>query len=239
VPTTVEAGDAHQRAVESVRALFRDLLAFKSAHPGDDLLTDMAVATGPGKIFGEEEFVGMAVSMMIAGNETTANLLASALYLLAKHPDQRSALVHGEVSIESAVEECLRFEPPVHGLARVLTRDVELHGQRLHEGEKILLLYASGNRDEAIFEDPERFDVRREVDFHLSFGFGVHFCVGSRLGRLEMRTALRTFLERIPEYEVPLDEIHWSHIFATRQMEALPISFEPSARRGRAHRAFP
>jgi cytochrome P450 len=232
VPTTVEAGEIHQRAVASVRALFRDLLAFKKANPEDDLLTDMALATGPGKTFGEDDFVGMAVSMMIAGNETTANLLASALCLLAKHPDQRAELVRGEVSIESAVEECLRFEPPVHGLARVLTRDIELYGQPLHEGEKVLLLYASGNRDERVFDDPERFDVRREIDFHLSFGFGVHFCVGSRLGRLEMRTALRTFLERIPEYAVPLDQIHWSHIFATRQMESLPISFEPSARRG-------
>jgi cytochrome P450 len=238
VPTTAEAGEIHQKAVASVRALFRDLLAFKKANPADDLLTDMALATGPGKTFSDEEFVGMAVSMMIAGNETTANLLASALHLLAKHPDQRAALAGGEASIESAVEECLRFEPPVHGLARVLTRDVELHGKRLREGEKILLLYASGNRDERVFEDPERFDVRREIDFHLSFGFGVHFCVGSRLGRLEMRTALRTFLERIPQYEVPLDETHWSHIFATRQMESLPISFVPSARCGGSGRAI-
>jgi cytochrome P450 len=172
--------------------------------------------------------------MMIAGNDTTANLLASALYLLASHPDQRAALVADPTLIESAVEECLRFEPPVHGLARVLTRDTELHGRRLRRGEKVLLLYASGNRDERIFEDPERFDIRRKIDMHLSFGFGVHFCVGLRLGRLEMQIALRSFLERIPDYEVPLEEIHWTHIFATRQMASLPIVFQPSTEGARS-----
>jgi cytochrome P450 len=228
VPTTQKAGAEHKQAVESVRDLFRELLAFKRANPADDLLTDMALETGPGKTYSEVDFIGMAVSMMIAGNDTTANLLASALYLLAKHPAQREALVVEPSLIESAVEECLRFEPPVHGLARVLTRDVELHGQRLEAGEKILLLYASGNRDERVFEDPERFDIRRKIDMHLSFGYGIHFCVGLRLGRLEMQIALRSFLERIPEYRVPLDDIHWTHIFSTRQMGALPIFFEPS-----------
>jgi len=130
--------------------------------------------------------------------------------------------------VPAAVEEVLRYEPPVHGLARVLTRDAELHGQRLAAGEKVLLLFASGNRDERVFADPERFDVRRRIDQHLSFGFGIHFCVGLRLGRLELQTALRSFLRRIPDYEVPLGEIHWSHIFATRQMVALPVSFAPS-----------
>lgn len=229
VPTTPEAGAAHQRAVACVRELFTELLAFKQRNPADDLLTDMALETGRGKTFSEQDFVGMAVSMMIAGNDTTANLLANALYLLARHPDERAALVGDPWLVQGAVEEILRYEPPVHGLARVLTRDAELHGQKLAEGEKVLLLYASGNRDERVFADPERFDVRRKVEQHLSFGFGIHYCVGLRLGRLEMQTALRSFLHRIPVYEVPLADIHWSHIFATRQMVSLPISFEPRA----------
>lgn len=232
VPTTAEAGLEHRRAVESVRELFRELLDQKRARPADDLLTDMALETGPGKTYGEDEFIGMAVSMMIAGNDTTANLLASALYLLAKHPEQRAALVAQPSLVDSAVEECLRFEPPVHGLARVLTRDVDLYGQTLEAGEKVLLLYASGNRDERIFDDPEAFDIRRKIEMHLSFGYGVHFCVGLRLGRLEMQVALRSFLARIPEYHVPLDEIRWKHLFATRQMASLPVSFEPTARLG-------
>lgn len=234
VPTTPEQGACHREAVANVRALFEELRVFKQAHPADDLLTDMALETGPGKTYREDEFVGMATSMMIAGNDTTANALASLIHLLAKHPDQRRRLVADPARGAGAVEEGLRFEPPVHGLARVLTRDVALHGRTLAAGEKVLLLYASGNRDERAFEDPERFDIDRKLDLHLSFGFGVHYCVGIRLGRLEMQIALRAFLDRIPEYELATDAVHWSHVFATRQMTALPILFTPTTRVGAA-----
>ena len=187
----------------------------------------MALATGDDGTYSARDFVGMATSMLIAGNDTTANLLASAIYLLAKHPDQRARLVDDPALMGNAVEEILRYEPPVHGLARVLTRDTELYGQQLSEGEKVLLLYAAGNRDERVFDDPETFDVRREITQHLSFGHGVHYCLGLHLGRLESRIALSSFLERIPDYDVVLEDIHWRHIFATRQMKSLPISFTP------------
>lgn len=225
VPTTSDGAAVHQEAVAAVSALFAEMLPFKQAHPADDLLTDMARATGDGGTYSERDFVGMATSMLIAGNDTTANLLASAIYLLAKHPDQRARLVHDLSLVGNAVEEILRYEPPVHGLARVLTRDAELYGQPLSEGDKVLLLYASGNRDEQVFDDGETFDVTRQITQHLSFGHGVHYCVGLHLGRLESRMALRTFLERIPEYDVDLDDVHWRHIFATRQMRSLPIRF--------------
>ncbi|MEZ4332506.1 MAG: cytochrome P450 [Myxococcota bacterium] len=231
VPTTAEGGARHREAVAAVRALFGELLEQKRAHPVDDLLSDMARETGPGRTFDEVEFVGMATSMMIAGNDTTANALAALLLLLARHPDERRKLHADPDRIESAVEEGLRFEPPVHGLARVLTRDVELHGQRLREGEKVLLLYASANRDERVFDAPDRFDVERKIDLHLAFGFGVHSCVGLRLGRLEMQIALRAFLERIPEWEIDPGAVRWRHLFATRQLDGLPIRFEPTPRR--------
>jgi cytochrome P450 len=231
VPTTPEAAAAHQDAVRSVTALFTEMLPHKQGHPADDLLTDMALETGEGRTYEPRDFVGMATSMLIAGNDTTANLLASALWLFAKHPDQRSKVVEDPALMANAVEEILRCEPPVHGLARVLTRDTELHGQTLREGEKVLLLYASGNRDEQVFDDPDRFDVTRDASQHLSFGHGVHYCVGVHLGRLESRIALSTFLERIPDYDVPLGDVHWHHIFATRQMCSLPVSFAPGPRR--------
>ena len=227
VPTTSEGAAVHQEAVAAVTALFAEMLPYKQENPADDLLTDMALATGDDGTYTARDFVGMATSMLIAGNDTTANLLASAIYLLAEHPDQRARLVHDLSLMGNAVEEILRYEPPVHGLARVLTRDTELYDQRLAEGDKVLLLYASGNRDERAFDNSETFDVTRENTQHLSFGHGVHYCVGLHLGRLESRMALRTFLERIPDYDVDLDEIHWRHIFATRQMRALPIAFTP------------
>ena len=227
VPTTSEGATRHQEAVASVAALFAEMLPYKQANPADDLLTDMAMATGENATYSARDFIGMATSMLIAGNDTTANLLASAIYLFAKYPDQRARLVDDPSLMGNAVEEILRYEPPVHGLARVLTRDTELYGQRLSEGDKVLLLYASGNRDERVFDDPEVFDVGRDITQHLSFGHGVHYCVGLHLGRLESRIALGALLERIPDYDVALDDIHWHHIFATRQMKALPITFTP------------
>jgi cytochrome P450 len=210
------------------------MLPYKQANPADDLLTDMALETGEGRTYDARDFVGMATSMVIAGNDTTANLLASALYLFAKHPDQRALVIEDPSLMGNAVEEVVRYEPPVHGLARVLTRDTELYGQKLHEGEKVLLLYASGNRDDRVFPDGERFDVTRDTTGHLSFGHGVHYCVGLHLGRLESRIALGRFLERIPDYHVPVDDIHWHHIFATRQMCELPVTFDPDSVRALA-----
>ena len=168
-------------------------------------MTDMAMATGEDATYSARDFIGMATSMLIAGNDTTANLLASAIYLFAKYPDQRARLVDDPSLMGKAVEEILRYEPPVHGLARVLTRDTELYETPLSEGDKVLLLYAAGNRDERVFDDPEAFDVGREITQHLSFGHGVHYCVGLHLGRLESRIALGTFLERIPDYDVALE----------------------------------
>jgi cytochrome P450 len=234
VPTTPDDAARHQDAVRAVTELFGEMLPYKQANPADDLLTDMALATGDGMTYSSRDFVGMATSMLIAGNDTTANLLASALYLFAKYPEQRARVIEDPALMANAVEEIVRYEPPVHGLARVLTRDTELYGQQLHEGEKVLLLYAAGNRDERVFPEGERFDVGRDTTAHLSFGHGVHYCVGVHLGRLESRVALRRFLERIPDYDVPLADIHWHHIFATRQMCSLPLTFEPAMSRAPA-----
>jgi cytochrome P450 len=229
VPRTAGAAARHQRAVADVTGLFTELLPFKLDHPADDLLTDLARATVDGPL-SARDFVGMATSMLIAGNDTTANLLASAVWLLARHPDQRALLQADPSLVAAAVEEVARYEPPVHGLARVLTEPVALHGTAVPEGDKVLLLYASGNRDEAVFQEPERFDVRRDASSHLSFGHGVHYCPGVHLGRLETRIALEVLLRRIPDYELATDAVHWHHIFATRQMVALPITFTTGAR---------
>lgn len=226
VPRTADDATRHQAAVGQVTALFSELLGHKLEHPADDLLTDLANATVDGPLT-PRDFVGMATSMLIAGNDTTANLLASAVWLLAVHPDQRALLQDDPDLLANAVEEVARLEPPVHGLARVLTEPVELHGVVVPEGDKVLLLYASGNRDERVFPDPDRFDVRRDASNHLSFGHGVHYCPGVHLGRLEARLALGALVQRLPDFELATHDIRWHHIFATRQMVALPIRFTP------------
>ncbi len=223
---TAEAADAHHRATEEVSAYFARLREAKTRHPGDDLLSEMAHGMVGGAPLGEAEYVGFAVAMLIAGNDTTSNALANACYLLASHPSER-ALVRADPGLmANAIEEILRFEPPVHGLARTLTRDVELDGHVMAEGDKVLLLFASANRDEQEFADPDRFDVRRRAEAHLSFGFGVHYCVGIHLARLEARVALSRLLARLRDYELT-GPAHWRQLVPTRPMASLPVRFAP------------
>jgi cytochrome P450 len=228
---TAEAMAAHHASMAAVSAFFADLLARRRAEPTDDLLSDVANGTVDGEPLTEAEFIGFAISMLIAGNDTTTNALSAGARLLALHPDQRARLVADPGLFKTAIEEVLRFEPPVHGLARTLTRDVELHGRRMEEGQKVLLLFGAANRDERQFEHPEVFDVGRQIESHLTFGFGIHYCVGLHLGRLEARVGLETLLERISDYEIATDEVHWRQAIPTRPMLGLPVTFTPSAPR--------
>jgi cholest-4-en-3-one 26-monooxygenase len=124
-----------------------------------------------------------------------------------------------------AVEELLRFEPPVHELGRTLTRDVDLHGHRLREGDRVLLLLAAANRDPRQFPRPEQLDLGRTPNDHLSFGIGVHFCLGASLARLEARVALEELLAAIPDYRVSAEDIRWFRSPSVRGPAALPIEF--------------
>jgi cytochrome P450 len=219
---------AHHEAAESVSTCFRELLVEKRARPGDDLLSELAHGSIDGAPIAAPEFVGFAIAMLIAGNDTTSNLLANGLWLLAKYRDQRALLAREPGLFPGAVEEILRFDPPVHGLARTLTRDVERHGRTLEAGKKVLLLFASANRDEREFAEPERFDVTRSIEGHLTFGFGIHYCVGIHLGRLEGRIGLETLLARLPDYDVDVDAVHWRQLVPTRPMDTLPATFAPA-----------
>jgi hypothetical protein len=223
---TAEAMASHHHATEAVSELFVELLHEKRAHPADDLLTELATGTVDGAPLGDAEFVGFAIAMLIAGNDTTGNLLANAMWLLAEHPDARARLLEDPALIPGAVEEILRFEPPVHGLARTLTRDVVIDGRRLEAGKKVLLLFASANRDELEFDRPEQFDPRRRFESHLSFGFGIHHCIGLHLGRLEGRVGIETVLRRLGEYDLSGDSVHWRQTIPTRPMVELPVTFD-------------
>jgi cytochrome P450 len=225
-----EAMAAHKDAERAVAEFFARLLQDKRTRSADDLLSEIANGDIDGSPIGDEEFVGFAISMLIAGNDTTSNVLSNGAWLLDTYPEQRALLRDDPSLLAGAVEEVLRYEPPVHGLARTLTRDIEIHGQQLRKGQKVLLLFASANRDEREFVDPERFEIRRRADSHLSFGFGIHHCVGLHLGRLESRIGLETLLTRLPDYRVTIDAPTWRQTIPTRSMLALPIEFTPQAR---------
>ena len=158
-----------------------------------------------------------------AGNETTNRLIGWAGKVLGDHPDQRRQLVEDPALIDNAIEELLRFETPGPITGRYVTRDVELHGQTVPAGSALLLLNHSANRDERRYADPDRFDIHRTIGQHLSFGHGIHFCLGASLTRLEGRVVLEEVLKRFPEWEVDIDNARMAPTSVVRGWQSLPV----------------
>jgi cytochrome P450 len=217
-------------AVLNDPAQFRDYIRFRRQHPSDDLMTDLITITfvdenGVKRHLDEEEIVNYSALLAAAGNETTTRLIGWTGYLLAKHPDERELLLKDRSLIPGAIEEILRYEAPSPVQARFVTRDVELHGKTVPEGSVMLLLTAAANRDDRRFEDPDRFDVRRKIDHHLSFGYGLHFCLGAALARLEGRVALEEVLARFPRWEVDEENAERVRTSTVRGWHRLPVRF--------------
>lgn len=186
----------------SLVAYFTDLIAQRRKSPRDDLLTALMTAEIAGESLGQDELLGMCVLLLVAGNETTTNLVSNSAVLFADHPDQWHSMVTDPSLLPSAIEECLRFDSPVQALARTVTRTVEIHGGEMQPGEKVLLLYGSANRDDREFTQPDVFDIRRVVDRQLAFGHGIHFCLGAPLARLEAQVAYSELIARMPNWTV-------------------------------------
>ncbi len=202
--------------------------------PRDDLLSDMIHARAedeenPTLTF--KEVVSLARALLIAGNETTATALGNLLYILATQPELADAVydnLDDDRYMTRFVEELLRLEPPVRGLSRMTTKEVELGGVTLPKGAHMLNLYASGNDDETVFECPRKFDVERpNIVRHVAFGSGVHRCVGLSLARMEIKVAAREFVRRLKDLklEIALEDIRYLPTVATRSMASLPLSF--------------
>lgn len=202
--------------------------AEKKRTPRDDLMSALLEAEVDGRKLTDPELVGFAVLLLIAGNETTTNLISNATVLLDTHPDERAKLVTDPGLIPTAVEEFLRFDSPVQGLVRTLARDVEFRGETIPEGAKVYLMLGAANRDPAQFDDPDRFDVTRTPNRHLAFGWGTHFCLGASLARLEARVAFEEILARFPEFHVcgPTKRLHGDVI---RGLLSVPIEFRRAA----------
>jgi cytochrome P450 len=208
--------------------MFADYVDWRAEHPSDDLMTELLTAefedeTGTTRRLSREEVLTYVSLLAAAGNETTTRLIGWTGKVLAEHPDQRRELAADHSLIPNAIEELLRYEPPSPVQARYVTRDVEHHGLTVPQGSAILLLNASANRDHREFEDPDRFDIHRSGGHHLSFGFGLHFCLGAALARLEGRVALEEVLKRFPDWEVDWDHAVQARTSTVRGWEALPV----------------
>jgi len=171
--------------------------------PRDDLLTVLVEAEVDGERLTTGEQLGFCMSLLVAGNETTRSALSSGLVELAQHSEQRARLVADQSLLTSAVEEVLRWATPIAAMSRTATRDTTIDGQQVSAGDYIVMVYLSANRDEAVYgADAASFDITREVNPHLTFGIGEHFCLGASLARLETRVLLEEMLARFPSYEV-------------------------------------
>jgi cytochrome P450 len=201
---------------------------WRAEHPSDDLTTELLTAEftderGDRRTLTREELLGYIGLLSGAGNETTTRLIGWAGKLLAENPDQRKAMAENPELIPNAIEEILRYEPPSPVQARYVTRDTEHYGQTVPAGSVMVLLNASANRDERQFEDPDRLDITRKVKRHFSFGYGLHFCLGAHLARLEARVALEELLVRFPEWDVDDDNAVQARTSTVRGWEKLPI----------------
>jgi cytochrome P450 len=205
-----------------------ELVEKRTAHPQDDMVSDLirAEITDENGDIGRltaDECTRFALLLYSAGTETVAKLLGNAAVVLSEYPGQRADLVAHPEAIPNAVEELLRYEAPSPVQGRWTTRDVSLHGVRIPQDSKVLLLTGSAGRDERVFAEPDRFDVRREISHHVSFGYGVHFCLGAALARLEARIALEETLKRFPTWEVDPDAVTRVHTSTVRGYREVTI----------------
>ncbi|WP_169524023.1 cytochrome P450 [Amycolatopsis balhimycina] len=222
-PADVE--QARRDSVEDMAAL----VATKRSHPTEDFLSVLVHARDEdGDRLTESELIDLATQLLLAGHETTVNLIASGVVLLCRHPEQLAALRADPALTPGAVEEIMRFDGPVDtSLLRVALEDVELSGVLVRRGEAVLAHVGAANRDENVFPDVAAFDIRRKDAPQLGFGHGVHFCLGAALARLEGEIALRALVDRLPglDLAVPAETIAWRPPLSVRGPEEVPVTW--------------
>jgi cytochrome P450 len=225
-------GEMPDKAISDAAAaqmkVFEEYVDWRVDHPSDDLMTELLQAeyeddSGEVQRLSRDEVLGFVGLLAAAGNETTTRLIGWTGKLLGEHPDQRRDLVADPSLVPQAIEEVLRFESPSPVQARFVTSDVEHHGVTVPAGSTMLLLNASANRDDRKFPDGDVFDIHREIDHHLAFGYGIHFCLGASLARLEGRVALEEVLKRFPDWEIDREGAEQARTSTVRGWERLPV----------------
>jgi cytochrome P450 len=223
---SVDERDNFTEARAGVSALvdyFRRLLHARERASGGDLMSLMLRAEHEGDRLTHEEVVANCVLLLFAGHETTTNLLGNGLFHLLRHPDQAAAVRADPALTPHAVEELLRYDGPVPATVKVATEDLEWHGRSIRRGDMVVPFTSAANRDPRQFERPDVLDVRREPDRHMAFGFGLHFCLGAWLARLEAQTALDTVLRRLPGLALVSEAPRWKPMIFLRGLETLPV----------------
>ena len=228
----IDDADLKARQVQASLAYFdyaKRVIADRKANPSDDLMSVLCHAEIDGEKLAEEEILQESLLILVGGDETTRHVITEGTEALIRHPDERAKLVEDPAKIPTAVEEMLRWVSPIKNMNRTATREVELCGQKVREGDRLLLLYQSANFDERAFDAPESFQVERQPNEHLAFGgFGTHFCLGASLARLELRVMFEELLRRLPDLELSSEDplpMRASNFIVG--IEKMPVTFAP------------
>jgi cytochrome P450 len=213
---------------EALRNYFENLIAERTKQPGDDMLSALIEAEQAGDKLTHEELLSTLGLLLIAGFETTVNLIGNSVLQLGRHPDQYARLVADPALARSTIEEVLRFDPPVQITGRISMTDIVVDDHAISKGEQALCVIGAANRDPEEFgDDAEVFDITRaNAANHVSFGAGIHFCVGAPLARLESTIAIRTLAEKIPHFKIAVDQPVYKENFVLRGLQSLPITFQ-------------
>jgi cytochrome P450 len=212
-------------AIRCLRTYFDDLVGRRRRAPGTDLLSALIAAEDHGDRLSHEELLDTAILLFGAGHETTVNLISGGTLNLLRHRDQLARLRAEPSLIDTAVEELLRFGPPVQMTARIATADAELAGQPIAKGTEVIALLAAANRDPEVFEDPERLDIGRRDNRHLSFGGGIHHCLGAPLARIEGQEAIGRLMTRFPDLHLVESDVEWKPTSTIRGPRRLALEW--------------
>ena len=220
--------ETYQAAIKSVSELIeylRELVAQRRREPQDDLISALVQAEEKGDSFTEEELYSMCVLLIFAGHETTTNLIGNGILALLNNPDQLAKLRQDPSLLEPAIEEIIRYDGPVQTTSRTALEPLEIGGNQIAKGDRLSLTLGAANRDPAQFPDPDRMDISRTENRHVGFGFGIHFCLGAALARMEGQLAIGAVIERMPGLRLKSADLVWRDNPILRGLEALPVAF--------------
>lgn len=225
LPPDSPVAQRSMQARHALAAYFRELIAARRTAPRDDMLSGLIAAEEAGDKLTEDELLATCILLLVAGHETTVNLIGNGSLALLRHPDQRKRLQEDPGLITTAVEELLRFDGPVQRTARIPSEDVTFGGKTIGKGEMVMPFIGAADRDPAQFPDPDRLDIGRTDNRHIAFGWGIHFCIGAPLARVEGQIAINTLLKRKPKLALATDKPEHRQSLTLRGLSHLPVAF--------------
>ncbi len=221
---TLEQTRAAQAAATGLTDYFREAVAKRRRQKSDDLISLLIDIEEDGDVLTEEELYAQCVMLLLAGHETTRNLIGNGVYTLLRHPEAVARLREQPEMIRTAVEELLRYESPIQYTARIVKEEMEFDGVRVRPGELLLFMLGAANRDPRQFEAPDELDLKRLNNSHLAFGAGAHFCIGNQMARLEGQAAISRLLETFPRMRLLSPRPEWAPNFDFRGLKSLPVA---------------